>query len=141
MSTLFNFSLLPKGDCRETGSFSPSHHGEGRVGARRLPLAICAIFLLGLAACKTDVDVNAPATERAVVYALLDPGATTHIVRVERAFLNAAEPDVYKIVKNKDSVYYPTSERSRIQVTLIELLASGAPSQRRAHPAARYHHQ
>jgi len=48
--------------------------------------SIITSFILLAASCETEVDVNAPFEDIAVVYALFDPDSTEHAVKVTRLF-------------------------------------------------------
>ncbi len=64
------------------------------------------LALASLAACSTDVELNAPFKERPVIYAALDAAAPVQLVRVQRSFLTINDPDANNIAKNRDSIYY-----------------------------------
>lgn len=92
---------------------------------RALFLALGGILLFGLASCSTDVDLNAPYKERPVIYALLDAGQPTQLVRVQKSFLTIQQGSATAAAGTKDSVYYSPSVLS---VTLQALNRStGAP--------------
>lgn len=73
---------------------------------RELLLALGAALLFGLASCTTDVDLNAPYKERPVIYALLDAGQGTQLVRIQKSFLTILEGNANVAAGKKDSVYY-----------------------------------
>lgn len=73
------------------------------------------LILLGLSSCSTDLDVNAPYKQIPVVFAFVDPAATTQYARVQRTFQNRSG-DARNIARNeRDSVEYKTNE---IEVSL-----------------------
>ena len=86
---------------------------------RRLLLFAC---LAALAACTTDVDVNAPFKERAVIYAVLDASQPTQVVRVQRSFLPIQEKDVTVAAGEKDSTYF---DPEAVTVALFSVNSSG----------------
>ena len=81
-----------------------------------------ALALLA-AGCSTDVDVNAPVKERAVLFTLIDPALSTQYVRIQRGFLNNSDPNAYNVAKNKDSIYYQQAEQ--LEVKLFEITSAG----------------
>gem|GEM_PF-4275849 len=83
-----------------------------------LGLLWVASLALGLGACSTDVNVNAPYVERPIVYALADPADTVHFVRVQRSFLTDNATPATAGAAAKDSNYYAPGT---LQVTLQPL--------------------
>ena len=78
--------------------------------------------LAALAACTTDVDVNAPFKERAVIYAVLDASQPTQVVRLQRSFLPLKEKDVTVAAGTKDSTYF---DAEAVTVSLYSVASSG----------------
>lgn len=92
---------------------------------RALLLALGGALLFGLASCSTDVDLNAPYKERPAIYALLDAGQSTQVVRIQKSFLTILEGNANVAASKKDSVYYAPGA---LTVTLQPLNRStGAP--------------
>lgn len=67
---------------------------------------ILFVMLLGVAACSTDFEVNAPYTEKTVIYAMLDAADTVQTVRILKTFLNSNGQNAYDLAKNPDSCLY-----------------------------------
>ena len=78
-----------------------------------LILIIMALFAAG---CSTDVEVNAPAQERAVVFALLDPAQSTQYIRIQRGFLNNDNPNALNAAQIKDSIYYRQADELDVRL-------------------------
>jgi hypothetical protein len=74
---------------------------------RLLPAALLAPFALGLAACETDLDPNDSYRETTLIYAILDPGQTRQIVRINKAFLNTKTDARVIAAGRPDSITYP----------------------------------
>lgn len=58
-----------------------------------------------LISCDNDFEINAPKEEIPIVYGLLDPNESDHVLRLERAFINT-ERSALEIAKDPDSIYY-----------------------------------
>jgi hypothetical protein len=58
--------------------------------------------------CKNDLDLNAPYKEIPVVYAVLSPQETRHMIRINKSFLT--EQDAYQVAQITDSVCYNEGE-------------------------------
>src|SRR5260221_243199 len=76
------------------------------------------IFLLLLIAlitgsCKNDLKLNAPYKEIPSIYAVLNPGEKTQIIRINKVFLG--EGDANQMAQLADSINYPEGE---LDVTL-----------------------
>jgi hypothetical protein len=54
---------------------------------KKIILIPCLALLLGIIACSTDFDINAPAKDITVVFGLLDPGDSAHYVKITKAFI------------------------------------------------------
>ncbi|SFB98610.1 protein of unknown function [Flexibacter flexilis DSM 6793] len=67
---------------------------------------IAFVMLLGVAACSTDFDVNAPYTEKTVIYGLLDAADSVQTVRIMKTYLNNNGQNAYDVAKNPDSSLY-----------------------------------
>lgn len=67
---------------------------------------IAFVMLLGVAACSTDFDVNAPYTERTVIYGILDASDSVQTVRIMKTYLNSNGQNAYDLAKNPDSCLY-----------------------------------
>ncbi len=74
---------------------------------RLLPAVLLAPFALGLAACETDLDPNDAYRETTVIYAILDPGQTRQIVRINKAFLNTGSDARVIAATKPDSINFP----------------------------------
>ena len=54
---------------------------------RTLFWIVAGIFVLGLASCETDFEINAPGQDITVVFGLLDHSDTVHKIKITKAFL------------------------------------------------------
>ena len=61
-----------------------------------------ALFLVS---CDNDIDLTAPYSEIGVIYGLIDPSDSIHVVRIQKAFLG--EGDASQMAQIVDSTYYP----------------------------------
>lgn len=87
------------------------------------------LALLGLAtlqACSTDVELNAPYQERAVIWGAIDITAPEQTIRIQRSFLTIEEPDLAVAARRKDSIYY-AAPGDDLEVVLYEELNTGTP--------------
>ena len=64
---------------------------------------ISSILLLG--SCDNDIDLTAPYSEIGVLYGLITPTDTVHVVRIQKAFLG--DGDATQMAQVVDSTYYP----------------------------------
>jgi hypothetical protein len=71
-----------------------------------------------LAACETEVDLNAPYKSTTVVFGLLDPTADTQWVKVNKTFLGEGNNLEYALIR--DSSEYDFSEFNRLVVEQLE---------------------
>ena len=70
----------------------------------KLKQLLSLLLLLGLVACKNDLDITDDWKDVTVVYGLLDANADTNFIRVERGYLGS-EPAANSFDK-PDSIYY-----------------------------------
>ncbi|MFZ4784133.1 MAG: DUF4249 family protein [Flavobacteriales bacterium] len=79
-------------------------------------LSILSIAII-LAACSTDVELNAPYKSTTVVYGLLDPIADTQWVKINKTFIGEGNNLEYALVR--DSSEYDWSEFKELKVQEI----------------------
>ncbi len=61
--------------------------------------------LLLLSACDNDIDLTAPYREIGVIYGLINPADSIHVVRIQKAFLG--DGNANQMAQVPDSTYYP----------------------------------
>ncbi len=83
-------------------------------------IALTVVLTTSFWSCKNDLDVNDDWKEVPVVYGLLDPNETTHIVKITKAFLGAG--NALYMASNPDSSYYGTE----LEPQLVELNPDGS---------------
>ncbi|MBR3699854.1 MAG: DUF4249 family protein [Bacteroidales bacterium] len=83
-----------------------------------LPLISACAFLFMFNACSTDVDLYADYKDITVVYGLLDSGADTNFIKINKAFLGPG--NAYDIALIDDSCNYP----GKLDAKLIEYRSS-----------------
>ena len=79
-------------------------------------LSIISLAII-LAACSTDVELNAPYKSTTVVYGLLDPIADTQWVKINKTFIGEGNNLEYALVR--DSSEYDWSEFKELKVQEI----------------------
>jgi len=72
--------------------------------------AIGAIVLI-LAGCSTDVELNAPYKSTTVVFGLLDPGADTQWVKINKTFLGDGNNLDYALIRDSSEYRWEDFER------------------------------
>ena len=77
-------------------------------------------FLMMFNACSTDVDLYADYKDITVVYGLLDSGADTNFIKINKAFLGPG--NAYDIALIEDSCNYP----GKLDAKIIEYRASAS---------------
>jgi hypothetical protein len=76
-----------------------------RSFVRHLQILIwVSLVLLGVNACKNDVEINAPHKTLPYVFGLLNPYDTVHSIRIQRTFLGDQDPTNYSRIN--DSIYF-----------------------------------
>jgi hypothetical protein len=86
-------------------------------------LLVSTVVLLGLSlgtSCDTEINLNAPFQETAVLFCLLDESETTHYVRVNRAYLQDGA-DALLLATDPNEIYYD----DRLVVSMEEVDANG----------------
>ena len=79
------------------------------------------LLILLLAACKNDVNLNAPYKEYPSIYAVLNPNEAVQMIRINKVFLGEGDANV--MAKVADSVNYDAGELS-VTVTSAKINAS-----------------
>ena len=80
----------------------------------RFILVIASSLLLVVASCDTDVPVNAPYEQNAVVYGLLDKGDSVHYIKVNKDFISK-DKSAREVAGNRDSILFGNGIRVRLQ--------------------------
>ncbi len=75
---------------------------------------------IGMQACSTELDVNAPSRETKVVYCVLDPSLSFQTARISRGFLSEGR-SAYELAQIADSNLY---NPANLEVNLLELRRS-----------------
>lgn len=73
---------------------------------KKLLIGFMAAITLGLAACSTEVETNAPYQEVPVVYAVLNPDSAFQYLRITKGFLNSNGEDARTIAKTDTNAFY-----------------------------------
>ena len=73
------------------------------------------ISVISFTSCETDIDVNADYQDITIVYGAINPGDTTHYLKINKAFLG--ETSAFNLAANADNFTYAADE---IAVTVEE---------------------
>ncbi|MFN3530481.1 MAG: DUF4249 family protein [Bacteroidia bacterium] len=88
---------------------------------------LALVFASFVQACSTDIDINADWKDTTLVIGLLNPGDSTHYIRIHKAFLDP-ERSAFIIAQIKDSIYYQNLD-VRIDRILNNNVVSSTPLQ------------
>jgi hypothetical protein len=77
-----------------------------RIFMKKSKISLLLFVLCCLAACKNDIEINAPWEEIPVVYGLLDVNQPTQYIRIEKAYQNAINLTTAEGAKISDSLYF-----------------------------------
>lgn len=80
--------------------------------------ALIVTLLFSISSCSEELDLSGEFKETAVVYGLLDKNNTTHMIKINRAFIGPGNS--LQIAKEPDSSYF-----TNVQVTITEKDALG----------------
>ncbi|MFT7589099.1 MAG: hypothetical protein ACI959_001313, partial [Limisphaerales bacterium] len=86
------------------------------IRTNKYQFVFIAAFVCLFSNCSTDIKLFGPFTELPIVYALLDPTAETHYIRIERTFATEGT-SAFDLAQNPSIIYFPDE---RIEVSVEE---------------------
>jgi hypothetical protein len=75
-----------------------------RMTRRPLSILMALGILVSVASCDNELDVTAEYKEIGIIYSLINPAETDHVVRIQKAFLG--DGNALVMAENPDSTYY-----------------------------------
>jgi len=86
---------------------------------KKLHIILAFLAVITLFSCETDIEINAPYKDIAVVYGLIDPAVDTQYVKINKAFLG---DNAYDLAQDASNFNYPDGE---LDVVVKEINSSG----------------